>query len=414
MPGENRSVDISAPKSKKSNDEADRGNKLTERATYVLDKYYKLAERVSKLFNKEMKEGQVSLNEKLEEQGGLLLQVNKKWKEMTGAIIGSFYTIAKLSPMFASYISEFGGILGYVYDTALMPWNDEIERALDLLWAFGDWFDQAPESVKKFTGAVLLGIPILTGFAIALAIAVNTMKTLGQVIAIQKILQMASAFGLANIAAIALGVAIFAVAAYFILTSKAVKEKMEEIQNNIERTTENIKRIFSVLGRIVYGILVDTIGKEATDKMIGFFSSAKDAIVGFFGDIKRSLLDLYNWVIEHMSIFSLVASLTGGTATTTGWAADKLEAFADRRGYATGATITQDGLYRLHQGETVIPASISNNKENVSTIITISPNITIQGGVGSYSTMSEAKKLADLLSKYWKEDIRSVMGGSHR
>ena len=97
------------------------------------------------------------MSKHLSEQEAILKNTRKQWKLMTGGIIGAFYSIAKLSPLFASYISEFGGVLGYVYDTAIIPWSDSIEGLLDIMWGGADAFDDSSPSIQKWTGLVLMG-----------------------------------------------------------------------------------------------------------------------------------------------------------------------------------------------------------------------------------------------------------------
>ncbi len=120
-----------------------------------------------------------SIEKGFEEQNFWLDFTSKNWKILTGAVIGSFYTIAKLSPLFASYMSEFGGILGYFYDTILIPFTPLIEGLLDILWKITDWVDSMPKSIQILIGLVAIGIPLVVGFVTGLVALEKVMLFLG-------------------------------------------------------------------------------------------------------------------------------------------------------------------------------------------------------------------------------------------
>jgi len=350
------------------------------------------------------------LNQGLIKQGEILMNVRAKWKEMTGAVIGSFYTLAKLSPLFASYISEFGGVLGYVYDTAIIPWSDEIEGLLDKLWAMADWFDSQSETVKKFAGAVMIAIPVITGIAVAVSIFLATVGSLasGGVISagIGAIMGFLGAISVTTVGIVAL----IAVLGYLIVKYTDLDELfVRYVKNWIDKFKEFFSNVKSI-AESIYSILKTTWDKMHNDTESIWYKMYQP-IKNFVEKVKDAIGDLIDympsWLIgsDAFSMSNIIVNASGGVA-------DYLSDYADSysNSYATGGSITQDGIYKLHQGETVIPASQSSRNTN-NTSITISPNVTINGSI---SSSLDIRKIADEMSRYWKEDIKKYAGGSLR
>lgn len=346
-----------------------------------------------------------TLTKHIASQGTMVTRVKKHWAELTGAIIGSFYTIAKLSPLFASYISEFGGILAYVYDTAIAPWSDEIEWLLDQLWGLADWFDQAPEPLQKFVGALMIAIPILTGVVIAVISFITVLSILAGSPVVAAIATFVAGVGLGTIAVYALIAAVLLIIAYFVVTSDSFKKCVSDIINGAKEIKTNLERIFNALKIIIYGILIKYLGEDTVKAIEKAWEGIKSAVRKGVEYIKEKLMGLYDVYIRYFSPIGMVANVVTAGALGTDKIANYLEGLA---GYATGGNITQDGIYRLHAGEKVIPATQASKSESEINIV-VAPVINMNGSI---TNSHQARIAADEMSQYWLRDIRKALSGS--
>ena len=341
----------------------------------------------------------------LSQQEKILKDTRKQWKLMTGGIIGAFYSIAKLSPLFASYISEFGGVLGYVYDTAIIPWSDAIEGLLDLMWGGADAFDSSDEGIQKWTGALLIGVPIIAGLLVSLAgfaeillmIAGGSFVTwLGSVVT--------------SIGAWATATALPAFVAFVTWVSSTV-------------LLVTGFALEAIALSVAIGGIAGALGVVVLDK-IGFLS--------WIGDLGTKLRNTEGWVggltkaFEKLLIpLAIVGDVILGLTTSKSMHSVRVDIWdmlnMDKWGtketrssgsFATGGSIVQDGMYKLHQGERVISSTLNNGGGGSSSnYITISPQISISGGI---SSSMDARKLAADLSRYWMADIQKVVSSGHR
>ena len=483
-----------------------------------------------------------------------LKQIRKHWKLLTGAIVGAFYSIAKLSPLFASYLSEFGGILGYIYDTVLIPWGDEIESILNLGWAFGEWLDEQPVLVQKFVGGLLIGIPIIFGFAIALSVlnsALIGFGVSGGIAAIGPALGKFAAFlGGASLATLAFGATIgliIGLIGVWLLKKAGILEWIHSIGaafgtwlvdmgaklgtwlvekgakfgiwiSNLKidfssfddlgakfkpwltGLTDNFSTFggvisaFDISGRIaLLGSTISTLGKvfgNTITKILGgsltifklklllgsltsfivktiavttAFGVSIGLVIGLLGVWilkKTGILDwihsigaafgtwlvdmgakLGTWLVEKGAKFGIWIADTRvkfkmWVYDTKIWLGELMDKIGDvinkilelgkiipggekvdwgmvLGSNQTGATITQTGIYKLHQGEEVIPSTIagSGGVGGSEINMTFAPTINVGGG---FANSYDARRLADDLRRFWMDDMRSVVGGSHR
>jgi hypothetical protein len=340
----------------------------------------------------------VLMSKHLSEQEQILKNTRKQWKLMTGGIIGAFYSIAKLSPLFASYISEFGGVLGYVYDTAIIPWSDSIEGLLDIMWGGADAFDDSSTGIQKWTGALLIGVPVIAGLLVSLA-------------GLAEILLM-----IAKGSFVAwLGTAIKAVGAF---ATGTVLPAFATFAAWLSSTTLLITglTVKALALSVGMGVIVGALGVVTLDKF---------GVLTWFADLGKKLRNTEGWVGDLTAAFeklliplAIVGDVMLGLTTSKTmhdvrvdiWDRLNMDDWA-LGSHATGATITQDGLYKLHQGERVTASTLTNNNAKSTNIITISPQITISGGV---SSSIDARKLASDLSKYWLIDIQKAVGSSYK
>jgi len=328
-----------------------------------------------------------------------LKAIRKHWKLLTGAIVGAFYSIAKLSPLFASYLSEFGGILGYIYDTALIPWGDEIEWILDKGWAFGEWLDQQPPLVQKFVGMLLIGIPVIFGFAIALSVLNSALIGLGVSGGLSGILT-----ALGGLATSAVAVTVFGVAMGVVIGLLGVF---------ILYKTGVLKWVYDV-GAAFGAWLVDLgarFGAWVVDKGAKFGTWLVDIRAKFkimVYDTKIWLGELFDKIGKVFDrILELGKIIPGGESVNWGVVLGNEPTGSSQ----TGSTITQTGLYKLHQGEEVISSTLAGGSGGSEVNMIFSPVINVGGG---FSNSYDARKLADDLRRFWMDDVRAVVGGSHR
>ena len=369
-----------------------------------MERMQELAQKVGDALGVKVPKDIGATTKNLSQQGTILTVVRKKWAELTGAIIGSFYTIAKLSPLFASYISEFGGVLGYVYDTAIEPWQEEIEWLLDLLWAFGDWLKEAPEGLQKFAGALLIGIPVLTGIAVAILTLIAIFNTLMGIPIVGKILTMVAGFkGMGEILAIGKGALLgfaaglgllLGVLAVMALDKLGVLKWIADLGKKFRETADE--------GGVLTGTLKALLIPFATlGNLILVIAGAKSWDT-FKNDLKDSARLVENLTKKLGPLKYLIPNLNG---------TNQLLNFVTQ-GFATGGSITKDGIYKLHAGETVIPATqVNNSSESNNPTIIISPNIYMNGSMG---TAHQVRMAAEDMSQYWLRDIRKVMSGSSK
>lgn len=325
-----------------------------------------------------------------------LKAIQKHWKLLTGAIVGAFYSIAKLSPLFASYLSEFGGILGYIYDTVLIPWGDEIESILNLGWSFGEWLDAQPVLVQKFVGGLLIGIPIVFGFAIALGVLNNALIGFG---VSGGVAGVAAGFG--KLVGLTAGVAAFAASVgvlvgllgVFVLYKTGILEWIYDIGAAFGTWLVD-------MGAKLGTWLVEKGAKFGTwisDTRVKFKTWVYDTKI-WLGELMDKIGDVINKILELGKI------IPGGEKVDWGMVLGSDQ---------TGATITQTGIYKLHQGEVVTPSTIASGGVGGGSEInmTFAPTINVGGG---FSSTYDARKLADDLRRFWMNDVQAVISGSHR
>jgi len=114
---------------------------------------------------------------------GFLSKWKMGWIAVGAAAIASLYAVAKSSAVIRGYFSEFGMIIGSVFDEIGVSMAPVIDPLLDFLWKVGDLFVSLPGPVKLATGVI---IGAATGF-------------LGLVSAIAAVKAIFAAAGLASI-----------------------------------------------------------------------------------------------------------------------------------------------------------------------------------------------------------------------
>jgi len=101
------------------------------------------------------------------------------WITMAAAGIASLYAVAKSSAVISGYFSEFGMIVGDVFDAIGIAMAPVIEPLLDFLWGLTDSFNALPEPVKAATGGVVLFLVALLTLIPILALLKTSLATLG-------------------------------------------------------------------------------------------------------------------------------------------------------------------------------------------------------------------------------------------
>ena len=337
----------------------------------------------------------------LSEQEKILKNTRKQWKLMTGGIIGAFYSIAKLSPLFASYISEFGGVLGYVYDTAIIPWSDAIEGLLDIMWGGADVFDESEAGIQKWTGALLIGVPLIAGLLVSLAGFAEILLMIAGGTVVQGIAGLFAGFSAGPVIVGAIIVALALFVAKWTGMDKIFKEKVASMVGKFTEFKDNIVAIFATLKEIA-GKLLEKFAPNLTIHLSAAFSTTKKWINKMVTYVDEKI----SWIFEKMNPLNQVFKAASFTKTSLDWINEGLLG-----SYATGATIVQDGMYKLHQGERITSSTMNNKNSSNANYITISPQISISGGV---SSSMDARKLAADLSRYWMADIQKVVSSGHR
>ena len=139
-----------------------------------------------------------------------------------------------------------------------------------------------------------------------------------------------------------------------------------------------------------------------TDNIITPIKDAWESITNWFeegiiGPIKDSWESITNWFQS-----SIIDPIKEGFKGVVNFLVDLLNdvfPFLNLRGYATGGYIPQDGMYKLHAGETIVPAHMQGVNNNNS----YAPNITIQATINNETDLNE---LASKLSKLTTQGIQ--------
>ena len=338
----------------------------------------------------------------LSEQEKILKNTRKQWKLMTGGIIGAFYSIAKLSPLFASYISEFGGVLGYVYDTAIIPWSDAIEGLLDIMWGGADAFDESEAGIQKWTGALLIGVPVIAGLLVSLAGFAEILLMIAGGSVVQGIVGLFAGF---SAGPILIGAVVVAVALLLLKWTGFIDvwvERSATMRDRMVTWKDDIVAIFVTLKEIA-GKLLDRFAPNLLTNM----SKGYSVIKTWINKMVEYMSEKVYYLVDLVSPLSNIMKGTSAIRSGLEWVNEDLLG-----SYATGGTVVQDGMYKLHQGERIMSSTMNNNKNSSSAnYITISPQISISGSV---SSSMDARKLAADLSRYWMADIQKVVGSGHR
>ena len=340
---------------------------------------------------------------------GFMGKMKMGWIAVAAGAIASLYAVAKSSAVIGGYFSEFGMLVGMVFDEIGIAMAPIIDPLLDFLWMLGDKFAALPEPVKA-----AIGIIILVGTAIAVLIPIIGLIAPAFATGIAIITPLLAGFFLFLLAnpIILIIAAIIAVA---VLLYIAWKKNWGGIQEKTKVVIEWFKAhdwALLFLGPIGAVILFAKKIYENWDKIKAFtkktwetiksitmnlWSAIGNAIWQPIKNAYNKIRDFVNMIISKIKSIPVIGSATSYIG--------KISKYIPS--FQHGGYVPTTGLAMLHAGEYVMPANNTRNVTNSPTIV-ISPTIYVSGEM---RTDTDLRKLASDLSVYFKDEIKRQVRG---
>ena len=355
------------------------------------------------------------------------------WVAVAAGAIASLYAVAKSSAVIGGYFSEFGLLVGYVFDEIGIAMLPVIEPLLDFLFDCADKFAELPDPIKATAGAIIILGTAIPGVLVVLAGLKLALSTLG-------ISGWLASYGinatwLAIAAPIVIGVGLgLAIVALLELTG--VLEKVRE-QGRLLREEGIEATCFYDLG---------VKAREGTDKVLTCFYDlgvkAREFTDTFY-DLGARLREIVVETWDKIKVFTKKTWETIKTNTINIWNAigaaiwkpiqsayNKIRDYVNRiinkinsipvvgtivstvskympslPEFQHGGYVPTTGLAMLHAGEHVTPAGGTTRTSSVTTI-NYNPTFNITGEMRSDTDL---RNLADKLSGIMKDDVRRII-----
>ena len=331
------------------------------------------------------------------------------WIAMSTAAIASLYAIAKSSAVIGAYFSEFGALLGYVFDEIGIAMAPVIYPLLDFLWKLADLFvEHVIPGLKwladKFADLKphIKGITSLLGFlapAFSILLIPLGLLVLAFKIFKDKILPMLIEWK-------DRAVAIFgewkdSIVAKITEWKTALLERFETLKDKISEWKD---KIIDIKNKIIAEF--DKWQKKIRiwiGKIIKYWDNFKEATIEKWNAIKdaiwKPIQSAYNKVVEYVQkIIAAMASIpiVGGVGE---YVSRHIPSFQH------GGYVPTTGLAMLHAGEHVTPAG-GTTRTSSATTINYNPTFNI---TGEMRTDTDLRELANKLSGIMKDDVRRII-----
>lgn len=327
----------------------------------------------------------------LEKQNKVLV----KMKNNLLAIALATYAVIKVSTLMNIWMSESSQLLGFFIDSALLPLSPLIEGILTVMWMFSDWFAGLDPIIQGAVGALGLVAGAIAVWSVIGPTVMAILTTLGGIFTwLGAIIGGLSLPVLAVIAAI---VAVAAIAWY--------------LYNNWDTVIAKIGVLWDWLKTKISDIWesIKTYLKEVWDKIWTGASTVWESIKESIVNAIRGAWNIVSEIIDKIK--NAITSIPG-VSTAISMAKNAWSGVTSYLGYAQGTEyVPATGLYKLHAGEAVIPASQNRGSgtsegNNQSVVFNNSFNIS-----ASIKSDTDVRQLASQLSSYFRDDmIRYVRG----
>lgn len=326
-------------------------------------------------------------NQTLKGQGAQLEKNKKHWKLLGIASVAALYGIIRGSSLAQMWMAELSGIFGYFLDTALSPLSSGIEFLLNILWTLSDWFSGFDPIIQGavgviliLSGAILTFISWLTG-ATGLSIITGAFNLVAGAIA-----------GLAAI----IGLPVEAV----IVIIAAVGVALYLLWKNWDEVIAWLGKAWDWLGTKV-GEVWEGIKKYFSDCWEGLKNDVSNAWNYIKNIITGAVQSAYDTIVGIISKIRTAITSVPGVQTAINIATNAYQGAKSYLGYAQGTDyVPQTGIYRLHEGEKVIPKG-ENNTNNQSVVF----NNTFTINNPTMRSDSDVKQLAMQISSLWRDDM---------
>lgn len=211
---------------------------------------------------------------------GFTNKMKMGWLGLTAAAIASLYAVAKSSAVIGGYFSEFGLLIGYVFDEIGMALEPVIVPLLDFLWILADKFAALPEVIKAATGALIAFGSIVL---VVIPATKKLLAWLGFKGLLAKLAAIKAGFlGLSGIAGVAIGGIIgiaFGLGGVWVLVKTGILNSLDKIGRKFEGTHPII---MDFLKQIM--LLPGIIGTVAIDIVTGRFGQIPEDVKKIFRD----------------------------------------------------------------------------------------------------------------------------------
>lgn len=327
-----------------------------------------------------------------------LLEKNKKsWLAVGVASIAALVGIVKMSSLAQMWLSELTQIFSYFIDTALLPLAPLIEGILYVFWSLTDWFVGLPEPVQGAVGALgLLGIAFgaITAFIAWLTGATGISVITGAFnIVAGAIAGLAAIIGL-PVEAVIVIIAAVGVALY--LLWKNWDEVIAWLGKAWELLKTKISDIWEGIKTYLSGVW-DSLKSAVSNAWDYIKSTIVGAIQGAYDTIVKIVDKIKNAITSVPRVQSAINIATNAYKSAKSYL-----------GYQQGTDyVPATGLYKLHEGEKVIPKGGSNTENNQSVVFNNTFNIN-NPNIGS---SVDIRNLATQLSNFWRDDMTRYVRG---
>lgn len=372
---------------------------------------------------------------------GFMGKMKMGWIAVAAGAIASLYAVAKSSAVIGGYFSEFGMLVGTVFDEIGIAMFPVIGPLLDFLFDCADKFAELPDPIKATTGAIIgLSAAIPTAI-LALAGLQWAFTTLG----ISAGGVSAAIIGFSIVFGLAIGGFLVAYYTNWQGTKDKVNAAIDEMRDKLSKFSPSVGNIFATIARYP-GLMFSgkmLLDPEQTAKTLEAVASAIDnsrivnafrgiydtikmdvitrhkELKKFWGDLLKSAKNIwdsignaiwkpiqsaYNKIRDYIGrIISKIRSIPviGSAASYVSKISKYIPSFQH------GGYVPTTGLAMLHAGEYVMPANNTRNVTNSPTIV-ISPTIYVSGEM---RTDTDLRKLAGDLSVYFKDEIKRQVRG---